>query len=560
MAFLSCCTNWESELVCLKNIISNRIAHMTMVALISLLIASFFLPMSVNADWFQVYTSDRAKTDSIQRVQVLKDWVKQRPFAWRILPLGDINDDNATEILVTTNLNNPFIDNPSFLYYGGKQVDTVFTPDQEFGNFLVRLGAIGDINEDGFSDILQYDIGPFRMDVYFGGPEFDDNADFTIPNHFSPVSHRVSDLDADGHIDLALSVSVNGGDVHIFRMDEQRDTVPEWVIADTVKDFGNNLAIMDINGDGHDDLFIACYQDRDTNLIKIYFGGPDFDTTADYVMRNTSPQFGKLMVPIGDFNADGWDDIFIAGGTEDPYGVFFGGPQFDDHVDVIVNESPAFNWTYVAPHSASSVGDFNSDGYSDFVMGYDNNFYYRFELYVFLGGPDVVAGVMHPDIYIEDRMIPGAQWGMGRTAVGIGDFTGDGIPDIATNCHESIAYGGYGSVYIFAGYDPTPTDVTYDYEPLLPDEIVLHQNYPNPFNPTTTIEFELPVGQHATVEVFNVLGQKVEILADRFFPAGLHKLTWDAIARNGKPIPSGVYLYRLKSESISETKKMVIVK
>lgn len=94
----------------------------------------------------------------------------------------------------------------------------------------------------------------------------------------------------------------------------------------------------------------------------------------------------------------------------------------------------------------------------------------------------------------------------------------------------------------------------------LPSIPILKQNYPNPFNPSTTIEFELAKGQQVMLEVFNVLGQKVETLANRFFPAGLHKVTWDAETDDGQPLPSDVYLYRLKSESISETKKMLLIK
>ena len=171
-----------------------------------------------------------------------------------------------------------------------------------------------------------------------------------------------------------------------------------------------------------------------------------------------------------------------------------------------------------------------------------------------------MPGVMHPDIYIEEDMLPGSQYDFGRTLVGIGDFTGDGIPDIATNGHQSILYGGHGTVQIFAGYNPNPTDVVVESEPTLPDDYILHQNYPNPFNPSTTIEFELPVGQHVTLDVFNVLGQKVRTVTDQHFVAGNYEIEWDGRDENGEPVSTGVYFYRLTTGEESFTRKMMLLK
>jgi len=89
----------------------------------------------------------------------------------------------------------------------------------------------------------------------------------------------------------------------------------------------------------------------------------------------------------------------------------------------------------------------------------------------------------------------------------------------------------------------------------LPSEFVLSQNYPNPFNPTTTIEFTLPRQGHVKLEIFNVLGQSVDILIDRNLSAGSHRTVFEA---NRKP--SGVYFYRLSREGGSETRKMLLLK
>ncbi len=91
--------------------------------------------------------------------------------------------------------------------------------------------------------------------------------------------------------------------------------------------------------------------------------------------------------------------------------------------------------------------------------------------------------------------------------------------------------------------------------PLIPEIFSLSQNYPNPFNPTTNISFTLPRASNVTLEVFNLLGQKVAVLADGMYEAGEHIVTWDA-SRNA----SGVYFYRMQAEGFVESKKMLLVK
>jgi len=94
----------------------------------------------------------------------------------------------------------------------------------------------------------------------------------------------------------------------------------------------------------------------------------------------------------------------------------------------------------------------------------------------------------------------------------------------------------------------------------LPTEYALAQNYPNPFNPTTDINFSLPVDSKVSLEVYNVLGQRVTSLVDGQLPAGNHTVTWDGTNSDGGQVSSGVYFYRISAEQFSETKKMMLLK
>jgi hypothetical protein len=89
-----------------------------------------------------------------------------------------------------------------------------------------------------------------------------------------------------------------------------------------------------------------------------------------------------------------------------------------------------------------------------------------------------------------------------------------------------------------------------------PEKLTLGQNYPNPFNPSTVIEFVVPMSGHATMKVYNVLGQQVATLFDGNAEAGrINSTRFDATN-----LPSGLYFYTLKSAGASETKRMLLMK
>lgn len=89
----------------------------------------------------------------------------------------------------------------------------------------------------------------------------------------------------------------------------------------------------------------------------------------------------------------------------------------------------------------------------------------------------------------------------------------------------------------------------------VPSNFTLRQNYPNPFNPQTTISYSLPEATHVRLDVYNILGQRVESLLDADQPAGEYQITWDA----GR-FASGMYFYRIQTTEAVETKKMLLVK
>ncbi|MDD3050501.1 MAG: C25 family peptidase C-terminal domain-containing protein, partial [Candidatus Cloacimonetes bacterium] len=95
---------------------------------------------------------------------------------------------------------------------------------------------------------------------------------------------------------------------------------------------------------------------------------------------------------------------------------------------------------------------------------------------------------------------------------------------------------------------------------LIPAVTELVGNYPNPFNPVTKIEFNLAESNHVTLEVYNILGQKVNTLANKRYEAGKHEILWEGTDANGNNVSSGVYFYKFNDGKYTSTKKMILLK
>lgn len=162
-------------------------------------------------------------------------------------------------------------------------------------------------------------------------------------------------------------------------------------------------------------------------------------------------------------------------------------------------------------------------------------------------------------IYEAANEVPGRHAGFITLPDGIGGGGGlcyiAGRPyrwnhnDLRSNFETIITY--------FLG--TTPTGVKDD-EPDLPDRFVLYQNYPNPFNPSTVIKFGLPSQSDVHLEIFDILGRRVNILADGPMEAGYHEIVWNGADYSGSRVSSGVYFYVLRTGDFASAKKMLILK
>ncbi len=104
--------------------------------------------------------------------------------------------------------------------------------------------------------------------------------------------------------------------------------------------------------------------------------------------------------------------------------------------------------------------------------------------------------------------------------------------------------------------DPVITEVASG----VPSGFALEGNYPNPASAQTTIAFQVAEAAHVSLEVYDVLGRKVATLVDREMAPSSYKVEWNTRSDGGAPLPSGVYVYRLRAGSFTASQQMTVVR
>ena len=88
----------------------------------------------------------------------------------------------------------------------------------------------------------------------------------------------------------------------------------------------------------------------------------------------------------------------------------------------------------------------------------------------------------------------------------------------------------------------------------------LYQNSPNPFTNATQIWFDVPEASHVTLQVFDLTGRKVRVLADSWYPTGSHQVSWDAKDSAGQSVAGGIFFVQLQAGRFTDTKRMYLQK
>ena len=170
------------------------------------------------------------------------------------------------------------------------------------------------------------------------------------------------------------------------------------------------------------------------------------------------------------------------------------------------------------------------------------------------GGVDIFLAATSTGLYSTSDLVgPSTLWSLEAP-----DLIGNVVVDqLATRPADGLVVAATHGKGVYSIDIPVGTSVD---EPVIPRVAQLGQNIPNPFNPMTTIKFNLTAEGRATLVVYNVAGRRVRTLVDGMMSQGDHQVTWNGADDGGRPVASGVYLYRLESGAYHEVKRMTLVR
>lgn len=95
---------------------------------------------------------------------------------------------------------------------------------------------------------------------------------------------------------------------------------------------------------------------------------------------------------------------------------------------------------------------------------------------------------------------------------------------------------------------------------LRPAAFFLAANYPNPFNPSTAIRYGLAQGGMVRLSIYDLLGQRIAVLAEGEQQAGFYQVVWNGNDAAGRPVGSGVYFYLLQTPQFTQAHRMALIK
>lgn len=337
-------------------------------------------------------------------------------FGFCVSGAGDVNNDNYDDIAISA----PYFGTGTgrvFIYLGGPTIDTtadlIITGQSENLSFGYSVSGAGDINGDGFDDVIAgattYSTSTGRAYIFLGGSTMNNGIDLTMTGigSFNELGKSVSgagDVNNDGYDDFIIGSPGNSsgnGRANIYFGGSTLNNVADVIVTGQGSGgyFGTSVSCAgDVNNDTYDDVIIGAYGLNSNNgRIYIYYGGMAMNNVADVtVSGNTGSDFGYSVSDAGDVNNDGYDDV-IAGAPSAGPGMMFvyqGGISMDTIPDKTASgEFTGDKFGY----SVSSAGDINNDLLPDQVAGaIDFN----------LSGGNIYVYLQTDTSFIITRLIP----------------------------------------------------------------------------------------------------------------------------------------------------------
>ena len=512
-------------------------------------------------------------------------------FGESVCGVGDVNNDGFDDVVVGAiyHTNGEIEEGGAWLYLGspaGADTTAAWHAEGDADNAIMGLdvSAAGDVNRDGFDDVVIGLPGRAQARLYLGsvgGLPATPDWIATGRGFFGRAAGSAGDVNGDGFADVLVGAMLDGSDLQMEgRVFLYLGTpgglapAPAWVMEGNqeVCLFGCAAAgAGDVNGDGFDDVIIGApnydHGEIDEGRAFVFHGSPSgLETTPAWTAESDQADtyFGFSAAGAGDVNGDGYHDV-IVGATWWSQGV-----NPDDGAALVFLGSPAGLsptpvWTTYGDHSelgfcVAGAGDVDRDGYADVLVGvphFRSDQPYEGAALLFRGS--LAGPAANPD-WIGELDLTEAH--LGQAVAGAGDVNGDGHPDVILGAPYSHCpdLPPCGPIPAFAAiYHAVATTGIHLGEAPRFSQLRLEAPWPNPIASSATIPFSLSRAGSVRLTVTDVVGREVAIIDNGFRASGRHIVTWNP-STGPRRLRSGVYFLSLSGMGDTAVRRLVIVR
>jgi len=364
---------------------------------------------------------------------------------------------------------------------------------------------------------------------------------FDVGNNSSPV---FVDIDNDNDLDLFLGSFKNPTGSINFLENTGSASKASFYFADSfyfniTSDLSISPSFGDIDNDGDYDLLVGKF--NGTLSLYTNSGTPSSPSfISNVILRNNngdSIDVGSSAIPLmKDIDNDSDLDLII--------GAFNGKFYLYENTGTVSSYQFTLNSSYfsgldVGDNSTPYLIDYNKDGAIDLFTGNRNGlfFYFRND-----GSNSNPIWTEVTDKFIDENF---------------GGNTFPSFVDIDNDTDLDLILGNVkGGLYFYNNTDVSNVVETVRNQP----GNFRIDAFPNPFNPETQIRLELPVGQDVTIEIYNLLGERVKLLYKGYLAAGTQTFSWNAKNNSGITLPAGIYLVQVTSKEVYNVIKIAFLK
>lgn len=217
---------------------------------------------------------------------------------------GDVNGDGYPDIIAGAQTGSAS-GSKVYIYFGGPLIiygpDIIIEGGEATNSFGFDVSSAGDVNNDGFSDVIIGDDTRNCAFIFYGGNYINATANVTITGVSGRFVSNSGDLNGDGFSDVIVD------NKNIYFGGLSMNNTVDLILSDIS---GWRSTFADVNWDGYSDAIVG---DDFTRKVKVYYGGITMDDESDITLTSEflDDRFGKSVSSAGDINTDGYEDLIV---------------------------------------------------------------------------------------------------------------------------------------------------------------------------------------------------------------------------------------------------------